>query len=82
MNNIFGGITAQFQQFYKSLGPTKRTALIASVMFGIMAVGAVIFMASGKDYAVLLTNIPSDQVPAIIEKLNAKKYSVSINGRR
>ena len=29
-------------------------------------------MASGKDYAVLLSNIPSDQVPTIIEKLNAK----------
>lgn len=72
MNNIFGGIIAQFQEFYRSLGPTKRTALVASFMIGILAFGAVMFMASGKDYATLLTNIPSDQVPAIIEKLNAK----------
>ena len=72
MNNIFGGIIAQFQEFYRSLGPTKRSALVASIMIGVMAIGAVMFMASGKDYAVLLTNIPTDQVPAIIEKLNAK----------
>lgn len=72
MNNIFGGIIAQFQEFYRSLGPTKRTALVASVMIGIMALGAVTFMASGKDYATLLTNIPADQVTAIIEKLSSK----------
>ncbi len=72
MNNIFSGIAAQFHEFYKSLGPTKRTALVASIMIGILAAGAVIFMASGKDYATLLSNIPTDQVPAIIEKLNAK----------
>lgn len=72
MNNIFGGILAQFQEFYRSLGPTKRSALVASIMIGIMAIGAVTFMASGKDYAVLLSNIPSDQVPSIIEKLNSK----------
>lgn len=72
MNNIFSGIAAQFQEFYRSLGPTKRSALVASIMIGIMALGAVTFMASGKDYAVLLTNIPTDQVPAIIEKLNSK----------
>lgn len=72
MNNIFGGIIAQFQEFYRSLGPTKRSALVASIMIGVMAIGAVMFMASGKDYAVLLSNIPSDQVPTIIEKLNSK----------
>lgn len=72
MNNILSGIIAQFQGFYRSLGPTKRSALVASVMIGVMAIGAVMFMASGKDYAVLLSNIPSDQVPTIIEKLNSK----------
>jgi flagellar M-ring protein FliF len=72
VNKIFGGIIGQFQEFYKSLGPTKRMALVASILIGFMAVGSVVFMASGKDYAVLLTNIPSDQVPTIIEKLSSK----------
>lgn len=72
MNKIFGGIIGQFQEFYKSLGPTKRMALVASILIGFLALGSVVFMASGKDYAVLLTNVPTDQVPTIIEKLNAK----------
>jgi len=72
MEKIFGGIIGQFKEFYKSLGPTKRMALIVSVFIGFIALGSVVFMASGKDYAVLLTNIPSDQLTTIIEKLNAK----------
>lgn len=83
MNKIFGGIVGQFQEFYKSLGPTKRMALVASVMIGFMAIGTVMFMASGKDYAVLLTNVPPEQVPTIIEKLNAKNipYQLRDEGR-
>lgn len=72
MNNVFGGLLSQFQEFYKSLGPTKRTALVISVFAIFMALGSIIFMASGKDYSVLLTNIPSDQVTTIIDKLNSK----------
>ncbi len=72
MNRVFGGLIGQFQEFYKSLGPVKKMAIIASVLIGFLGVASVMFMASGKDYAVLLTNIPTDQVPIIIEKLNAK----------
>lgn len=72
MNKVFGGLIGQFQEFYKSLGPTKRTALIVSVFAAFMALGSILFMASGKDYAVLLTNVPSDQVTTIIDKLNSR----------
>lgn len=72
MNKIFTGIIGQFNEFYKSLGPTKRLALVASIFIAFIAITSVLFMASGKDYAPLFTNIPSDQVPVIIEKLNAK----------
>jgi flagellar M-ring protein FliF len=72
VNRVFGGLIGQFQEFYKSLGPVKKMAIIASVLIGFLGVASVMFMASGKDYAVLLTNIPTDQVPIIIEKLNAK----------
>lgn len=72
MEKIFGGIIGQFKEFYKSLGPTKRTALLVSVFIGFITLGTVLFMASGKDYAVLLTNIPAEQLTTIIEKLNAK----------
>jgi len=72
VNKVFGGLIGQFQEFYKSLGPTKRTALIVSVFAAFMALGSILFMASGKDYAVLLTNVPSDQVTTIIDKLNSR----------
>lgn len=83
MNKVFGGIVGQFQEFYKSLGPTKRMALVTSVFIGIIAIGAVVFMASGKDYAVLLTDVPPEQVPVIIEKLNSKNipYQLQNDGK-
>ncbi len=83
MDKIFGGLLGQFQEFYKSLGPTKRLALLASFLIGILAVGSVVFMTSGKDYAVLLTNIPPDQMPAIVEKLNSKNvpYQLKEDGK-
>lgn len=72
MDKIFSGILGQFNEFYKSLGPTKRLALVASVFIAFLAIVSVTYMASGKDYAVLLTNVPSDQVSMIIDKLNSK----------
>ncbi|MCC2679251.1 MAG: flagellar M-ring protein [Pseudobdellovibrio sp.] len=83
MNKIFTGIIGQFNEFYKSLGPTKRLALLASLFIAFVAVCSVMFMASGKDYSVLFTNIPSDQVPVLIEKLNGKNvpYVLTDDGK-
>jgi len=82
VEKIFGGIVGQFQEFYKSLGPTKRLALLASFFVAVVTVGSVVFMASGKDYAVLLKDLPSDQVPTIIGKLGEKSipYQIRENG--
>ncbi len=83
MEKVFGGIIGQFQEFYKSLGPTKRLALLASFFVAIGTIGSVIFMTSGKDYAVLLKDLPSDQVPTIIGKLGEKNipYQIKENGQ-
>lgn len=72
MNGLFGNLVLQFKEFHKSLGPTKRMALTASALLVVVAIGVITFMASGKDYAVLLTNVPADQVPTIISKLQSK----------
>lgn len=72
MGNLLTSIISQFREFHKSLGPTKRMALTASVLVIILAIGFVSFMATGKDYAVLLSNVPADQVTVIIGKLQAK----------
>lgn len=83
MGKLFGGLLVQFREFYKSIGPTKRLALTFSGLAIVIAIGFVIFMSSGKDYAPLLTNVPPDQMPTIIAKLNAKNvpYQLKDEGK-
>ncbi|MEN0058217.1 MAG: flagellar basal-body MS-ring/collar protein FliF [Bdellovibrio sp.] len=72
MNKIFGGLVIQFREFFKNLGPTKRLSVIAVSVIALAALMTMLFMASGKDYAPLFTNIPSEQVSTVIAKLNEK----------
>lgn len=83
MGKLFGGLVVQFQEFYKSIGPTKRVALTLSGLLIIVALGFVTFMVSGKDYVTLLTNVPADQMPTIIGKLTSKNipYQLKDEGK-
>lgn len=72
MNKIFGGIVIQFREFFKNLGPTKRLSVIAVSVIAVAAVATMTIMASGRDYVALLSGVPSDQVSAIVAKLNEK----------
>lgn len=72
MDKIFGGLVVQFREFFKNLGPTKRLSVIAVTIIALFALSTMLYMASGKDYAPLLTNIPSEQVSSIVAKLNEK----------
>ncbi|MNJ93215.1 Flagellar M-ring protein [compost metagenome] len=72
MNKIFGGLVIQFREFFKNLGPTKRLSVVAVTAIAVVALVTMMFMASGKDYVPLFTNIPTDQVSMIVGKLNEK----------
>ncbi|MEK2646817.1 flagellar basal-body MS-ring/collar protein FliF [Bdellovibrio sp. BCCA] len=72
MNKIFGGLVVQFREFFKNLGPTKRLSVVAVTVIAIVALLTMVFMASGKDYVPLFTNIPTEQVSTIVAKLNEK----------
>lgn len=72
MNKIFGGLVVQFREFFKNLGPTKRLSVIAVTVIAAAAILTMLFMASGKDYVPLFTNIPTEQVSTIVAKLNEK----------
>lgn len=72
MNKIFGGLVVQFREFFKNLGPTKRLSVIAVTVIAAVALFTMLFMASGKDYVPLFTNIPTEQVSTIVAKLNEK----------
>ncbi len=83
MNKIFGGIVVQFREFFKSVGPTKKYAILGSVFIGALTLVLVFIMTTGKDYSPLLTNIPSDQVSVIVNKLNEKSvpFQLQDNGK-
>lgn len=72
MNKIFGGLLVQFREFFKNLGPTKRLSVVAVTVIALLALTTMVFMASGKDFVPLFTNIPQDQVSTMIAKLNEK----------
>lgn len=72
MEKVFAGILAQFREFYKGLGPTKKMSIIAASIFAVVALITMSLMLSGKDYVPIFTNIPSEQVSTIIAKLNEK----------
>lgn len=79
MDKLFGGLVAQFTEFYKNLGPTKKMAVLASIIITLVASVSTMFIVSGKDYAALFTNIPVDQVSTITEKLTQKNIPFKIN---
>lgn len=60
MNKIFGGLLVQFREFFKNLGPTKRLSVVAVTVIALLALTTMVFMASGKDFVPLFTNIPQD----------------------
>jgi flagellar M-ring protein FliF len=72
LDKVFAGIVAQFREFFKNLGPTKRMSIIAVSVVAIVGVITMGFMISGKDYVPLFSSIPADQVTTIISKLNEK----------
>ncbi|UOF00860.1 flagellar basal-body MS-ring/collar protein FliF [Bdellovibrio reynosensis] len=78
MNKIFGGLVIQFREFFKNLGPTKRLSVITVSVIALVAVATMVFMASGKDYVPLFTNIPTEQVSSIVAKLNEKNIPFTL----
>lgn len=58
-------------------------ALLASGVAIVVALGFVFFMASGKDYAVLLNDVPADQLSGITAKLTSKNvpYELKNEGK-
>lgn len=72
MNTFFASLSSQFREFFRGLGPTKRMSIIAATLVFFVAGIVMTVMVSGRDYATLLTNIPSDQVAVVVQKLNEK----------
>lgn len=72
MAKLLGSLIVQFREFFKSLGPTKRISMIASIVIVAVTLIVLTVSISGKDYHVLLSGVPSEQLSMIVEKLNQK----------
>lgn len=79
MNSLFRNLYIQFREFYKTLSPVKRVSMIAASVLALFVVFLIIFMASGRNYAPLFTNVPSDQLPLIATKLTQKNIPFRID---
>lgn len=78
MQKLFASLVTQFNEFYKTLTPTKRVSLIAVVIVGLITGVIVLSMVSSKDYVPLFTNVPADQVPLIVDKLREKNVPFQV----
>ncbi len=83
MDKIFGGLILQFREFFKNLGPTKRLSVLTVSVIASAAIAMMVFMVSGRDYATLFSNIPTDQIASIVSKLNEKNipYQLRDDGK-
>ncbi|MBK9292860.1 MAG: flagellar M-ring protein FliF [Oligoflexia bacterium] len=83
MMTFFENISKQFKGFYASLSPMKRMSVITSTFVILGAVIVVVVIMSGRSFTPLLTNIPAEQLPVIIGKLQEKQipYKTEENGK-
>lgn len=72
MQSFIKTFIAQIQGFFSSLTPVKRFSLVASFAVTLAAIATILLMSSGSDYSPLLSNIPPDQIPTILNTLRAK----------
>ncbi len=72
MQGFIKTFIAQIQGFFSSLTPVKRFSLVASFAVTLAAIATILLMSSGSDYSPLLSNVPPEQIPTILNTLRAK----------
>lgn len=82
MQKLFGYLVTQFREFFKTLTPVKRMSMMVASGIVVLAVVVVIFMVSGPNHLPLLKNVPPEQLPLVVEQLNAKNipFKLGDNG--
>ncbi len=84
MNKTFlQNLAHQLKTYYAGLSPMKRVSVISATFIIVAAVIVVTMIMSGRTYTTLFTNIPNEQLPLIIGKLQEKQipYQTIDNGK-
>ena len=82
MGKLFAHLITQFKSFYASLTPMKRASVFASGIIILVAIGVLLTMMLGTNYVPLFTNVPSDQLPQVVEQLQKRgiPFRITDNG--
>jgi len=73
LKKLFDKVINQVKDFYNNLTPMKRVSVISACFIVASTFVIVGLMISGRSYTPLFTNIPVDQVPLIVGKLQEKQ---------
>ncbi|MBT4763308.1 MAG: flagellar M-ring protein FliF [Bdellovibrionaceae bacterium] len=80
MNKVFGNLVVQFKEFFKNLTPVKRASIIIAFFITVGSAVIVSFMVGGANYAILLKDVPSDQVASVIKNLDKNNIPYKMMG--
>src|SRR4051812_11223808 len=82
MQKLVGHLIQQFRDFYRQLTPMKRASVLASGGAIIVTIGILMMMLLGTNYVPLFTNVPSEQLPQIVEQLQKRgiPFRIADNG--
>src|SRR5689334_5105583 len=82
MQKLFAHLIQQFKDYYKQLTPMKRASVFASGAIVVVTVGILMTMVLGTNYVPLFSNVPSEQLPQIVEQLQKRgiPFRVADNG--
>lgn len=79
MQKFAGHLLNQFREFYKSLTPVKRMSVMASSVVVVVTLAILSGLLAGTDYVPLFRDVPSDQLPLIVDQLQKKGITFKIS---
>lgn len=79
MQKFFGHLINQFREFFKTLTPVKRMSVVASGVVITVTLAILSGLLIGTDYAPLFRDVPSDQLPLIVDQLQKKGIPFKIS---
>jgi flagellar M-ring protein FliF len=79
MQQFAGHLLNQFREFYKSLTPVKRMSVMASSVVVVVTLAILSGLLAGTDYVPLFRDVPSDQLPLIVDQLQKKGITFKIS---
>lgn len=79
MNRLFGSLLVQFREFYKTLTPVRKMALLGASIIVMVTAGVMVVMLTGQSYAPLFKDIAPDQLPILVSSLRQKNISFKLS---